>query len=135
MSERPKDPEKVRVGRQARRRGKEFENEVAQAFREQGFPDAKRNIQARGAISEGADLIGVPIAAELKRTRAPISRRLDAILDQAIWEAMERMDHRPVAVITRSDGGKPRVYLLLSDFLKILNHDEEKRREENRQSR
>ena len=47
------------MGKMSRDKGKRYEREVAEAFRQMGFPDARRGVQFQGG-PDSPDVAGVP---------------------------------------------------------------------------
>ena len=107
-------------GKRNRQRGQEYEREIAGWFRELGFDDARRNLQAQGGKVVGNDLANIPFAVECKRTSASLIPKAIKALEQCDEDAQAIKDKSPRLVITRADQGQSHVVLSLKDFGKLI---------------
>jgi len=103
-------------GKRNRQRGQEYEREIAGWFRELGFDDARRNLQAQGGKVVGNDLANIPFAVECKRTSASLIPKAIKALEQCDEDAQAIGDKSPRLVITRAD----QVVMSLEDFGKLI---------------
>lgn len=104
-------------GRAAREKGKRGEREVAQRFKDAGFPDARRAVQYNGRPGTAADVVGVPLHVEVKRVEREAVRKWVA---QAIRDAAAGGKGKIPVVVHRKSGDEWLVSLRLNDFLTIL---------------
>ena len=115
--------EASRRGRSNRRKGHDFEREVAALFREL-WPEAKRGLQSRGGTAEAPDVDGTPFWIESKR-----GKRTDikAALEQAYVACHKPteagtvvVDTRPPLAITKDDRRRAMATMYLDDFMELL---------------
>lgn len=104
-------------GRAAREKGKRGEREVAQRFKDAGFPDVRRAVQYNGRPGTAADVVGVPLHVEVKRVEREAVRKWVA---QAIRDAAAGGKGKIPVVVHRKSGDEWLVSLRLNDFLTIL---------------
>lgn len=104
-------------GRAARDKGKRGEREVAQRFKDAGFPDARRAVQYNGRPGTAADVVGVPLHVEVKRVEREAVRKWVA---QAIRDAAAGGKAEIPVVVHRKSGDDWLATLRLDDFLTIL---------------
>ncbi len=113
--------DKSATGRKSRRRGAEFEREIAERFKALGYPDARRNLQPQGGRIVGNDLTHVPFAVECKRTDACLIPKGYKAWDQCDEDARAIGCHKPRVVITRwNDQTEPFVVMRLADLEALL---------------
>lgn len=93
QSKKQKSPEAVKRGRANRRRGHQFQREVAELFR-RWFPKARRGLQDRDG-EEFCDVEGTPYWIECKRRKKYLTVK-------ALWEEIVS-DGRPVLMIWKLD--------------------------------
>jgi hypothetical protein len=106
------------MGASQRRKGHNYEREIARVFREI-YPGARRGLQYRDG-SEAADVEGTPFHIECKRGKA-IS--VFAALKQA--EAAASRGMVPI-VVAKRDRERDVVMLSLEDFLELIRENEER---------
>ncbi len=109
------------MGKASRRKGANYEREVAAMFRESWFPEAKRHLEYQSDEAEmGRDLDGTqPFAVQAKCWKSTPSI-------QAIRQVMADPDYPiPVAVLKKTQGkdspGLEVAVLHLDDFLLLLD--------------
>ena len=107
-------------GRRNRQRGQEYEREIADWFRKQGYHKARRNIQSQGGTVVGNDLADVPFAVECKRTKNPLAPKAVKALEQCDEDANATQNSHPRLVITRADNGVSYIFMTLEDLSSIL---------------
>lgn len=103
------------MGKLSRRKGHAFEREIATAFREHGYPEAKRHLEYQAQEALGVDLDNTgPWRVQCKRGRrlAPLS---------ALWEAVSPDGVGVPLLITRGDGGVAVAALPFEAFLRLLD--------------
>jgi hypothetical protein len=108
-----KDPAKIKLGRLSRRKGHNFEREIAIFFRNI-FPEARRHLEYQDAEANGVDLVHTgPFKIQCKRGRKYSSL-------QAIKEitANELIGDIPL-LITQGDHERILVALPLEDFIRL----------------
>lgn len=100
----------------SKEKGKRYEREVANYFKEQGFKDARRSVQYNGKAEEGqADIVGVPfLHVECKHNE---QLNVEKALQQAIRDNGNK--NKIPVVIHRKNGEKSKVTMSLDDFMKI----------------
>lgn len=101
-------------GRGCRRKGHQFERDVAVLFRGI-FPDAKRHLETRRSDVTGVDLDGTgEFRIQCKRGRgyAPLSRIGEVQIDP--------LDGGVPVLVTQADGAEPLAALPLADFLRLV---------------
>lgn len=110
------------MGAYQRRKGHNFEREMARWFRE-ALPgcDAKRGFQTRGGGAEAPDVLVPGLHVECKRGRQPNIRRAyqQAVEDADARQKKATQRDLPLA-ITRDDHGHALVTLSLEDFRPLL---------------
>lgn len=102
-------------GLRSRRKGQSGEREVVEAFRQAGFPTARRCMQSQGAV--GCDVEETPFWLEVKRGKKVNVRT-------AIKQAAKDTDGRTPIVVWRDDREPWRVDLSLEDFLRLVGAKE-----------
>jgi hypothetical protein len=115
--------EASRRGRSNRRKGHDFEREVAALFREL-WPEAKRGLQSRGGTAEAPDVEGTPFWIEVKKGA---KTNIKAALEQAAVacrpptpDGSQVTDTRPPLAITKDDRRKAIASMYLEDFMELL---------------
>lgn len=101
------------MGRSQRRKGHNFEREVARIMR-RWFPEAKRGYQTRGGGKEQADVINTPYHIECKVGKKPN-------IKAAYQQACEDTQGEPPVAITKWDREEPLVTMSLGLFLNMLD--------------
>lgn len=99
-------------GAASRRKGLNFERELAKRFREEGiFPDAKRHLEFQFSECAGYDLDNTGnLKIQAKRNKKYCSiTKIEEVKEDGI----------PV-LITKGDGLRPVACLYLDDFIKII---------------
>lgn len=101
-------------GKSARRKGHSFEREVANKFREIGWPFAKRHLESQGnIIHQGIDLDGTePYAIQCKS-------RINYVAVNTINEVKPSKDQIPV-LITQGTRKQPMAILPLKHFYMLV---------------
>jgi hypothetical protein len=101
----------------SKQKGKRYELEIANYFKECGF-DARRSVQYNGKAEEGqADVVGVPfLHIECKHNE---SLNIEKALQQAIRDSKANKKNRIPVVIHRKNGEKSKVTMTLDDFILI----------------
>ena len=102
-------------GRASRRKGHDYERDVAALWKQAGWPDARRGYQARDGADAPDGAGGAPYWIECKRGKATSPR---AALRQAT-AAAPATGWIPVA-ICRDDRDTATVTLALEDFMDIV---------------
>ena len=98
-------------GRSARRKGHQFERDIANEFRSV-FPDARRAVEDP-VVGEGIDITNTgPIAIQCKRFKGPIPM-------SHLEEVKQRSGRIPL-LVSKSDRCRTKVTMYLEDFIKIL---------------
>lgn len=103
-------------GKRSRTKGHSFEREIAKAFREAGFKDAKRKLEYQAEEAIGIDLDGTgqfQVQCKRKKAYSPIT---------AIFEIKRKPEKVPV-LITKPDRGEAMAVLPLDDFLTLIKKD------------
>ena len=101
-------------GKMSRNKGHSYEREIANRFKEIGFPGAKRKLEYQISEAQGYDIEGVGnLRPQLKRYKdyCPISK---------IEEVQCNGPKDIPILITRGDRKRDVVALYLDDFLKII---------------
>lgn len=109
----------ARRGRAGRVKGANFEREVAERFREVGYPDARRGIGQARSSSEVPDVQGVDWWIEAKRRAG----RVDLLAALAQAEAASTAasgPYLPPLVVAKSDGRPAVAVLYFEDLLVLL---------------
>lgn len=108
---------KSQLGRYCRQRGHSFEREVANIFKANGFPKAKRKLEYQKDECIGIDLQGTePFAIQIKRNKgyAPVNK---------IFEIDENSMKRYIPLlITKADNQPIMAVLPLADLLSIIQN-------------
>lgn len=97
------------MGKYQRNKGANFEREIANFLKANGFPQARRGIGQSRSAKEVSDVEGTPFWVECKVGAGPSVRA-------AIAQAEAATDGRPIAVVVKWDGGKPYVLFGLEDL-------------------
>lgn len=102
----------------SKNKGKKYELEIANYFKDCGFDKARRSVQYNGKAEEGqADVVGVPfLHIECKRNE---TLNVEKALQQAIRDNEDK-SKIPV-VIHRKNGEKSKVTMALDDFMKLYD--------------
>ncbi|TPV96208.1 MAG: hypothetical protein B7733_05730 [Myxococcales bacterium FL481] len=104
-------------GRSSRRRGHDFEREIARKYRSAGF-EARRGIQSRDG-DEAADVEGTPWWVETKYSSV---RHPNPVA--AFRQATEATDGRPPIVWTKLAGGDTLVTMSDEEFWRLIGETE-----------
>lgn len=104
------------MGARSRRKGHEFEREVAEAFREAGFTEARRGLGQADGGRKLPDVEGTPYWVECKCGARP--NIADAFF-QADHDSIDAGDQRVAVVISKRDRTEPMATLALADFLAL----------------
>ena len=108
------------MGKSSRRKGANYEREVASFFREMGWPDAKRHLEYQSdEAEEGRDLDGTqPLAVQAKCwAKTPSISAIEEILTTEEYPI-------PLAILKRSKTGEKPLevaVMFLSDFKMLLS--------------
>ena len=103
-------------GRRSRRKGHNFEREVAIRFREVGFSDARRHLEYQDEEANGVDLINTGcyrVQCKKLRKYAPITAIEEVTADEFLGEV-------PV-LVTAGDNQRPVAVLPLEEFLRLIS--------------
>lgn len=102
----------------SKQKGKRYELEIANYFKELGFEKARRSVQYNGKEEEGqADVIGVPfLHIECKHNE---SLNVEKAMQQAIRDSQDNKKNRIPIVVHRKNGEKSKVTMTLDDFCVI----------------
>ena len=97
-------------------KGKRYELEVANYFKEQGFDKARRSVQYNGKAEKGqADVVGVPfLHIECKHNE---KLNVEEAMQQALRDNKNKQ--KIPVVIHRKNREKSKVTMRLDDFMKI----------------
>lgn len=101
------------MGASQRRKGHNYEREVARRFREI-FPEAKRGYQTRGGSAEQCDIEGVPFRLECKHHKGNPS------IPAALKQAEKKPGSLPALAVTKRTRGVEIASMYLDDFLELL---------------
>ena len=108
------------MGKSSRRKGANYEREVAALFKEMGWPDAKRHLEYQSdEAEEGRDLDGTqPLAIQAKCwAKTPSISAIEEILTTEEYPI-------PLAILKRSKTGEKPLevaVMFLSDFKMLLS--------------
>lgn len=102
----------------SKNKGKRYELEIVNYFKELGFDNARRSVQYNGKAEEGqADVVGVPfLHIECKHNE---SLNIEKAMQQAIRDSRANKKNRIPVVIHRKNGEKSKVTMTLDDFTLI----------------
>ena len=103
-------PDRSRLGRRSRRKGKVWERELAALLRPI-FPNAKRGFQNRSG-RDGCDVEGTTFWVEAKHGKCVNVRG-------ALKQALDDTDGRPAVVVAKDDRSAPFVVMTLNDWLAL----------------
>jgi hypothetical protein len=107
-------PDRGRLGRRSRAKGKTFELLAVHEMREIYGPQVKRGIGQARAGGEVADIEGTPFWIEAKHRLRP---NIAAALEQAVTASKGT---RPALAITRANGAPIIVSMYLNDFRRLV---------------
>ena len=102
----------------SKNKGKRYELEIVNYFKELGFENARRSVQYNGKAEEGqAVVVGVPfLHIECKHNE---SLNIEKAMQQAIRDSKANKKNRIPVVIHRKNGEKSKVTMTLDDFILI----------------
>lgn len=109
-------PDRSRLGRCSRRKGKTWEREVAALLRPI-YPNAKRGFQSRSG-RDAPDVDGTPFHIEAKHGKCVNVRG-------ALKQALDATDGRPVVVIAKDNRSDPFVVMRFEDWLALAKQLQE----------
>lgn len=103
------------MGKMSREKGKRFERQLANYFKERGY-DARRSAQFCGKTGDAADVVGIPgIHAEAKHCE---TMRLYDWMAQAVRDAEAGQDGLPT-VFHKKNNADILVTMRLDDWMKL----------------
>lgn len=105
-------PDRTRLGRLSRRKGKAWERELAALLRPVFGDHVARCFQSRSG-RDGCDVEGTPFWVEAKHGRLVNVRA-------ALKQALDATDGRPVAVVAKDDRSTPIVVMRLEDWIAMV---------------